>query len=372
MKASARHLAAGLFVMLVAGIALAASTVSFFATDRKNAYYDLDQPVPADALLFKGYSDTPYTDSLFYQFDGEDGLDFFCHFILADMGYGMKKFILDYKLHYPDGECVYYGRKFDDDEGALSSQRLEWNIGPNHVTGDQSSQTIHIESGPLVVDVVMKKVVPFYRVNQGMLYVEPERKKQACFTYFPLFEASGTIKHGNTVTRVSGWGCGNRVYENFLINDISTLHTALRWHRDGIGFDLHDYVMLPEYGGQWLPILMVYQDGKMIDVDQDFEKKNLGYITEEKTGQKIPAGYRIKSQRDGMTVTIEFTDVRLSDYNDPLIALTPVEKYLLTLVVESPLDLRFDGQVRLEIKTPDGQVLTRQGPGHGLALISKE
>ena len=360
-------------VALAAGVALAAQKISFFVADPKTATYDLDARVPADALFFKGYDDTPYTSGLYYQFDSDNGYDFYCHFIFADMGFLITKYIIDYKLHYPDGTYKVMGTKFDSDEGSMAKDRFEWRVGPNWVKGDRSSHKIHIETGPLRVDVVMKTAAPFYRVGgEGMMYIEPERDKHMRFFYFPMFKAEGTIKDGATVINVNGWGYGNLTNSNFVITNQTPLHTGLRWQKDGIGFDLHDYVSGPEYGGEWLGILIVYKDGKIIQVSQDYDKKNLDKVYEEKTKTHVPGSYSVRSDKQGVKVEIDFTGVKLSDYNDPLIWLGTVEKYLIQLVTEPPLDLRFDGHVRMKVTMPGGEVIEKQGPGHGLALVSQE
>ena len=43
--------------------------------------------------------------------------------------------------------------------------------------------------------------------------------------------------------------------------------------------------------------------------------------------------------------------------NDPLIILSPIEKYLVQLVSEEPLDMRFDGKVKLTITTKEGTII---------------
>ena len=358
-------------VFLIAALALAAQTISFFVANPKEAKYDLKASVPSDFLLAKPYQDTPFTDCIYYQFDSDNGYDFYCHYIMADVGIISKKYLLDYKLHYPDGRFKVFGGKFDADQGSIAADRFEWRIGPNYTRGDSSTHQLHIESGALIVDVTMKAVVPAYRVGKdGMLYIEPERKKWGQFTYFPLFRAEGAIKDGATVIPITGWGYGNRANENFIISDVTSLHTALRWQKEGLGFDVHDYQAFPEYGGQWLPILIVYNKGRLIHVSQNYQKEVLDYITEEKTGLKIPAGYRITSQGPGIEVKIEFAQVKLADYNDPLVWLGTVEKYLLNLVSDPPLDLRFDGQVKITVTTAEGTI-EKQGPGHGLALLTQ-
>ena len=359
------------FAALIAAAALAAPSITFFVRDPRTAAYDLRAAVPPDALFFKGNYTTPYTGGPYYQFDSENGYDFYCHFIFADLGFGLKKYLVDYKLHYPDGTCKVFGGKFDQDEGFQAEDRFEWKIGPNRIKGDQAIHHLHIESGALRVDVDLKTLVPFYRVgDDGRIYLEPERKGWGQLTYFPLFAAQGTILDGETSIPVSGWGYGNLSRMHFIITEITSLHTALRWQKDGLGFDFHDYRAAPEYGGNWFGVLMVYDQGRMIHVSQDFRKEILESVTEPKTGFKIPIGYRLESRGQGVTVQIEFTGVRLADYNDPLVWLGGIEKRLVELVTEPPLDLRLDGQVKLTVTTDQGTII-KAGPGHGLALQSQ-
>lgn len=359
------------FAALLALAALAAPSITFFVRDPQTAAYDLQAKLPADALCFQKCSTTPCTGGLFYQFDSGNGYDFYCHFIHADVGFGLKKYIVDYKLHYPDGSYKVFGGKFDSDEGLMAQDRFEWRAGPNSIKGDQADQRLHLGSGALRVDVDFKTLVPYYRVgDNGMIYLEPERKSSGQFTYFPLFEAQGTIRDGATVIPISGWGLGNLTRMYFIITEVTTLHTALRWQKDGLGFDFHDYRATPEFGEQYFGVLMVYNQGRMIHVSQNYRKEILETVTEPKTGAKIPIGYRVTSQVQGVTVQLEFTGVRLSDYNDPLIWLGGIEKRLIALVTQPPLDLRFDGQVKLTVTTDQG-ALVKQGPGHALVLQSQ-
>jgi len=356
---------------VIAVAALAAPSISFFVRDPKTAVYDLRAAVPLDALFFNPDYTTLYTDGLYYQFDSGNGYDFYCHFIFVDLGFGLKKYLVDYKLHYPDGTYKVFGGKFDKDEGFMAGDRLEWKMGPNTIKGDPAIHRLHLASGALRVDVDLKTLVPFYRIgDEGMMYLEPERKGWGQFTYFPLLEAQGTIRDGETSIPISGWGYGNRSRMHFMITEITSLHTALRWQKDGLGFDFHDYRAAPEYGGNWFGVLMVYNQGRMIHVSQNYRKEILESVTEPKTGFKIPIGYRLESRGQGVTVQIEFAGVRLADHNDPLVWLGDIEKRLIELVTEPPLDLRLDGQVKLTVTTDQGTII-KAGPGHGLALQSQ-
>jgi len=356
--------------LLIATAALSANRVRFFVTDPKTATYDLTKPAPADALFFKGYNGIPYTHGLYYQFDSDNGYDFYFHMIFADIGI-MTKNMIDYKLHYPDGTYKVLGTKFDEDEGSIAKDRFERHVGPNWIKGDRDKHVVHIETGPLRVDVVMKIAAPFYRVGEGKMFLDPETDKYGLFTYFPLFEVSGEIKDGATVIPISGWGYGNLLEQNYMFTDLTPLHTALRWQKEGLGFDLHDYLVVPEYGGDELKILIVYNDGKIIHVAQDYKKEIIDRVHEKKTDRDLPGSYKITSEKQGVKVEIEFLDVVLSDYNDPLIWLGTVEKYLINLIAPPPLDLRFDGRVNMKVTMPDGKVIEKRGPGHGLALVAQ-
>src|SRR3972149_2367085 len=104
---------------LTASVALAAATVSFFARDPNAAKYDLNARVPADVSVTKQY-------------------------------------IVDYKLHQPDGKYKVFGGRFDADASSMAADRFEWRIGPNSLQGDAAAHKIHPESGPLRADVTLK------------------------------------------------------------------------------------------------------------------------------------------------------------------------------------------------------------------------
>jgi len=360
-----------LLAALIGAGALAANFISFFVRDPKTAVYDLKAEVPRDALFFKPYSDTPHTEGIYLQFDSENGYDFYSHFIFADLGRFLNKSMIDYKLHYPDGTYKVFGTKFDREECSFARDRFEWKIGPNWLKGDSALHRLHIDSGPLKLEINLKPLVPFYRVgDNGMIYVEPKRKQYMQLTYFPLYEANGSIRDGNTVIPISGWGYGNYSTTNFNLYGATSLHTALRWQKDGLGFDFHDYQAPPQFGGNWFGVLMVYEQGKLIQVNQNYTKQILEKVIEPKTGIKVPIGYCLTSKAQGVTVKIEFTGVKLTDYNDPLVWLGSLEKKLIQLVTNPPLDLRFDGRVKLTLTTEQGTII-KQGPGHGLALVSQ-
>jgi hypothetical protein len=347
-----------------------ASDVYFFVPDFKSATYDLKRPVPADALHFAGYDDAPYSDFLYYQIENDAGQDLFLHLFYMDVGMGVKSYGMDYKLRLNDGRTVYFGRKYDTDQGAMASNRFDWRIGPNSIQGNFSTQQVHLADGPLRADLTFKTEVPFYQVgDQGKIYLDIGKKQWGRFTYFPLFSVTGTLEVEGTRIPIKGWGYGNRVVQHYDPSGFAELHTALRWQQDGLGFDVHDYQTTPELGGQWLPILMVYHKGRLVHVAQDYEKEVLSYVEDARSGKRIPADYRIRSQKGDSTVTIEFSGVKITDYNDPMLSLNTMEKVLVKLISPPPIDIRLDGQVKITLTTPQG-TLTRQGAGHGLTLVS--
>jgi hypothetical protein len=374
MKSKARNLgrtflSACLGLALLAGAAAGASRFVFFAPDPKTAVYDLEAAVPADALHFKPYTRTPHMESFYYQFDNHDGSDFFCHLFFADLGLGMKRFGIDYKLRYPSGKTTFFGAQYDPAQTELAGDRFDWKIGPHRLSGDASEHHLQINDGPMKLDVTFKVRVPLFRVGEGKMFFGDRDRKEGMITYFPSFAVSGTMQDGRTVATVAGWGYGNQVKQDFLA-EMFELHTALRWQKDDLGFDVHDYITPKAMGSEWLPILMVHRHGKMIHVSQNYKKENLEFYDEPRSKKRIPVGYRVVSEAQDFKIVIEFTQVKLGDYNDPLLSLGPLEKYMLQLLTESPLDLRFDGRVRLTITTP-AETVVMEGPGHGLALVAQ-
>ena len=96
----------------------------------------------------------------------------------------------------------------------------------------------------------------------------------------------------------------------------------------------------------------------------------MGYYTEPKSGKKMPLGFKVVSESKDMKVEIEYTGVKMTGYNDPLIILSSIEKKLVQFFAAAPLDLRFDGNVKLTITTPEGAI-TKEGPAHSLTLLSQ-
>ena len=113
----------------ICSAAYASGKFYFYSADRENAEFDLDAKVPKDALYTRSFEETPFFDVLYYQFDNNDGMDFFCHFLYADMGYGIKRSGVDYKVRLPDGKLVVFGRKYDSDEIFLAPDHFEYKNG---------------------------------------------------------------------------------------------------------------------------------------------------------------------------------------------------------------------------------------------------
>ena len=144
-------------------------------------------------------------------------------------------------------------------------------MGPHSVTGDQNSHRIVIDEGPIKLDVILKTTVPFFRPGKdGKICPDYECEKSGVFTHFPQFSVKGKMVYEGKTTDISGWGVGNRSYQDFMSSEMIGYHSALRWQKDGIGFDVQDYI-IPS--GEWLPLLMVHKDGKMIHVSQTIKRK---------------------------------------------------------------------------------------------------
>jgi len=111
--------------VLLAAMALAATSISFFVRDPATASYDLNATVPPDALFFKDSLDKPSTEAIYYQFDSDNGYDFYCHFVFVDMGWLGSRYVVDYKLHYPDGTYKVFGGQFEKEKGALARDQFK-------------------------------------------------------------------------------------------------------------------------------------------------------------------------------------------------------------------------------------------------------
>jgi hypothetical protein len=359
-----------LIALIVCPLALAGAKIFYMTSDRENAVHDLDKKLPPDALAFKGYDDTPYSESIFYQFTSENGVDFFTHVIYADIGFTIKRHGLDFKVRYPDGNIHYFGRQIDHDQCEMAGGRFSWKLGRNSISGDLNNHLLHIEEDGVVVDVVFKAVAPIYRVGRdGMIYLDAERKKWGQMTFLTCFEVEGTLRDGATVIPIKGWGYGDHTRGNFIVTEFTRYCHGTHFYKDGLGYDFIEWTATEKYGSEFLSVLLVHQDGKLIHVSQNSKKTVLEHFIEPRSKKKIPASYTVESEGQGVAVKVEFTDVKLTDYNDPLIILSPVERALIELVSDAPLDLRFDGNVKLIVKTPEGTDV-REGRTYGLTILS--
>jgi hypothetical protein len=328
-------------VVVVCSYALAGSRIFFMSADRERAVHDLDKKLQAGALAFKGYEKTPYSESIFYQFSSEGGVDFFTHIMFADIGFTIKRFGLDFKIRYPDGRVHYFGRQIDKEECAQSQDRFSWKLGRNSIGGDLETHRLHIEEHGVVIDATFKAVAPLYRVgDDGMIYLDPGKKKWGQITFFTCFEVEGTLKDGVTVVPIKGWGYGDYVRGNFIVTEFTRFCSGTRFYRDGLGFDFIEWTTTEEYGSEFLSVLLVHHRGKMIHVSLSSKKTVLDYFVEPRSGKKIPAGYIVESRDQKVSVKFEFLDVKVTDYNDPLIILSPLEKALVQLISDAPLDMR--------------------------------
>ena len=365
-----KRLVAAAVVVLLAALAPAAEKIFFMAPNRKHAVHDLTKKLSPDGLASRSHDRTPYSESIFYQFSNHDGVDFFTHIMFMDAGFTIKRFGLDFKVRYPDGKTHYFGRQIDVDECSLSRERFSWKLGNNSAEGDLDTHRLVINEHGLELDVTFKMIAPIYRAGEaGMIYMDPEQKKWGQLTFFTCFSAEGTLKDGETLVPVKGWGYGDYIRGNFIVTEFTRYCSGLRFYQDGLGFDIIDYITTDKYGSEWLPVLLVHKDGRLIHVSLDCERTVLDYYTEPRSGKRIPASYRIRSRADDVSVDISFTQVQLADYNDPFIILSPVERYLIDLISDAPLDLRFNGRVDVSVTTPR-ETVTRQGQAYSLFLIS--
>jgi len=355
-----------LICLLAASALLAAG--DYFVESMKQQGEAVSDPAE---LYFTGYHDTPWFQSIFYQVSGDCGTDFFTHLFFTDLGFGIRRFGLDFKLRYPDGRVRYFGRQMSSSEGELERGAFSIRLGPNRASGDLEKHVLHIEEDGLVADFEFKALAPFYRPADGArVYLDRDREDWASIIYFTCFEVQGTIKDGGTVTRVSGWGYGDLLRGNILVTDFARFCSGIRFYKDGLGFDYVDYAVTPEYGGSLVPVLIVHKDGKIIHASAGCRKTVLASFQDPETGQFIPADVLIESEGEGVKARIEFTGVEVTDYNDPLITFSPWGRRLIALFADAPLDLRMDGDVKIEVETDDG-LETREGRTYALVLSDR-
>jgi hypothetical protein len=357
-------------IVLLSALAFAGSELFVFTADREHAKYDLARKLPADALNFPNYTETPYFHTLFYQISNPDGTVFFSHFLLGDLGYGIKRMGMDFKLRYPDGKVHYWGGEFKAETVAIKTDRYSWTLGNNRVEGDLTTQRLHFDQDRLKADLTVKMLAPVYRIgDEGMIYLEADHKKWMQITFLTCFSAEGTISDGATVIPVKGWGYGDAVRGNFVVTDFGQICTGLRFYQDGLGVDLLEYTSTPARGGEVIPIIIVHRDGKIVAVCASPKKTVTEYYTEPRSGKKLPASFTLEGKSGEVGIRLDYTGVKLTDYNDPLKILSPLEKKVIQLVSEAPLDMRFDGQLKVSLTDSAGTV-TRSGPVFSLMVYS--
>lgn len=203
-----------------------------------------------------------------------------------------------------------------------------------------------------------------------MIYLDPGRRKWGQMTYFTCFTAKGELIDGGEPVRIDGWGYGDYVRGNFLVTEFTRFCSGLRFYRDGVGFDFIDYLVTDDKGGGWFPVLIVHKDGRIVHVSLDCEKTVTKSFIEPKTGMEVPTDFTIKSAGPGVSVEIDFRDVALADYNDPMIVLGPVERFIVNIFTDAPLDLRLDGKVSMKLTTQEGALL-REGDAYALVLMAE-
>lgn len=118
----------------------------------------------------------------------------------------------------PDGTRLHVEPTFAADVFTASTERCDVRIGPNCVTGDLDSYTLHVETDGLVADVEIVRAAPSWRPGAGISYFDAKRDHFLAWVVpVPYGTVRATITEKGGTTELAGSAYHDHNWGNHLM-----------------------------------------------------------------------------------------------------------------------------------------------------------
>ncbi len=119
----------------------------------------------------------------------------------------------------PDGTRSHVEPIFPADVFAASAERCDVRIGPNTVTGDLDTYTLHIELDDFVADLTIDRIAPSWRPGAGITYFGAAKDRYLAWVVpVPYGTVTATITDGETISTRTGSAYHDHNWGNHLMS----------------------------------------------------------------------------------------------------------------------------------------------------------
>jgi predicted secreted hydrolase len=118
----------------------------------------------------------------------------------------------------PDGSRVHVEPTFSAEQFTASTEGCDVRIGPNTVSGDLTTYTLHVESDSLVADVTISRAAPSWRPGAGISYFDAKQSHYLAWVVpVPYGTVEATITENGTTSTHSGTAYHDHNWGNHLM-----------------------------------------------------------------------------------------------------------------------------------------------------------
>lgn len=118
----------------------------------------------------------------------------------------------------PDGSGVHLEPTFPAEQFSASTESCDVRIGPNTVSGDLDTYTLHVEADGLSADVVIERAAPSWRPGAGISYFDSHEEHYLAWVVpVPYGTVTATITQGGATTEHTGSAYHDHNWGNHLM-----------------------------------------------------------------------------------------------------------------------------------------------------------
>jgi len=356
----AAALAAGVSAAVAAGgAAVAAGTVDVYPPLADGA----DAAVQPQDGQFHDVPGSTYNECLFILLQLDSGQTLFINFLGTQVPAVKRKAGVEISVCPAAGPAEFIRTEYPWPAGPPAPDRFSVQIGPNAFSGWAPRYALTINEPQLTLDLSLTAAHAPARPGGGKTYFGSDRQKFIdTLIVFARARAEGSITHGGTTARASGWAYCDRTYQNILGSSLSDRWYSLRYHDAQRSVAFVAFQTPAKFGAALVPFLIAADDTGIVGLTTKINVTGAGHRRDPKTGYNVPAAFAFSADGDGFSVAGRCEAVRELEQLDILAHMSFLERNLVKTFFARPVFYRFASACDIGLNSA-GATVQCSGPG---------